>query len=318
MLWALTALHGNVGMLSIAGVVYALGLRHAVDADHIAAIDNVTRKLMQQGQQPVAVGFSFALGHSTIVLVVTAAIAGAAQLFGSFREFREIGGVISTSISASFLLAVAAVNISIYSGLRSTYRRLKAGEVITPDDLDLLLDGRGLLARLLRPLFGIVSRSWHMIALGFLFGLGFDTATEVAMFGMSAGQIGQGVSFGLVLIFPVLFAAGMMLIDTSDGILMLGLYEWAFVNPVRKIRYNMVITLASILVAVSIAVVEALNLACTCLGLQGAFATGMNFLNEHFNELGLAVVATFVGAWMVSWLIHKIRGVEAFGGPAQA
>lgn len=309
-LWAFVAFHDKPTLLGVALVIYGLGLRHAVDADHIAAIDNVTRKLMQNGKRPVSVGFFFALGHSTIVVIVAAAIAAATSLLGRFQSFQEIGGTISTGVSALFLLAIAAMNIVILFSIYRSYRRVRAGEAFVEEDLDLLLNNRGFLARVFRPMFRLVSQSWHMFPLGFLFGLGFDTATEVAMFGVSAAQAAKGVPFEAILVFPVLFAAGMSLVDTTDGVMMLGAYEWAFVKPIRKLYYNMTITLVSVLVAVLIGGIEALGLIGDKLGLSGGFWNGVGTLNDNFNNLGFAIIGIFIAAWAISYLVYKAKGLD--------
>ena len=309
-LWAFIAFQDKPALLGVALVIYGLGLRHAVDADHIAAIDNVTRKLMQNGQRPVSVGFFFALGHSTIVIIVAAAVAGAASLLGSFQSFQDIGGTISTSVSALFLLAIAAMNIVIFFSIYKSYRRVRAGGAYVEEDLDLLLNNRGFLARIFRPMFKLVTQSWHMFPLGFLFGLGFDTATEVAMFGVSAAQAAKGVPFEAILVFPVLFAAGMSLIDTTDGVMMLGAYDWAFVKPIRKLYYNMTITLVSVLVAVLIGGIEALGLISDKLGLSGGFWDGVLTLNDNFNNLGFAIIGVFIAAWAISYAVYKLKGLD--------
>lgn len=192
-MWAMTLFRDRPALLGIAVLVYGLGLRHAVDADHIAAIDNVTRKLMQERQQPVAVGFWFAIGHSAVVVLVTALVIAAASNVSRFERFREARGTFSTCISAVFLLAVAAMNLMILVSILRTLRRVRGGEPIDDGELDLMLAGRGPLSRMFRPLFRLISRSWHIAPLGFLFGLSFDTATEVTLFGLSATQAGQGV-----------------------------------------------------------------------------------------------------------------------------
>ena len=259
-LWALIAFGDNPAMMGVALVIYGLGLRHAVDADHIAAIDNVTRKLMQDRRRPVAVGFFFALGHSTVVIIAAAAVAVAATLLGSFDAIKGVGGIIGTGVSAFFLLAVAAMNVLIFVSVYRSYRRVRQGGTYVEEDVDLLLNNRGFLARIFRPMFRMVSRSWHMFPLGFLFGLGFDTATEVAMFGVSAAQAAKGIPIEAIMVFPALFTAGMSLVDTTDGVLMLGAYDWAFVKPMRKLYYNMTITLVSVVVAVLIGGIETLGL----------------------------------------------------------
>jgi len=309
-LWAIVAFHDNPTLLGVALVIYGLGLRHAVDADHIAAIDNVTRKLMQDGQRPVSVGFFFAMGHSTIVVVVAGLVAAAAGALASFQSFQEIGGTISTSVSALFLLAIAAMNIVIFASIYKSYRRVRAGGTYVEEDLDVLLNNRGFLARIFRPLFRLVTKSWHMFPLGFLFGLGFDTATEVAMFGVSAAQAAKGVPFAAILVFPFLFAAGMSLIDTTDGVMMLGAYDWAFVKPMRKLYYNMTITLVSVIVAVLIGGIEALGLIGDKLDLKGAFWDAIGALNGNFNNLGFAIIGVFVAAWVISYAVYRLKGLD--------
>jgi len=259
--WAVLLFRDHPVLLGTALLAYGFGLRHAVDADHIAAIDNVTRKLMQEGKRPVGVGFFFALGHSTVVILAAAAVAATATALAvSFEEFKAVGGVIGTSVSALFLFAIAAANIVILRGVWRTFQHVRQGGRYVEEDFDLLLNSRGLLARLFRPLFRLIRTSWHMFPLGFLFGLGFDTATEVAVLGISATQAAQGVSIWSIMVFPALFAAGMSLIDTTDGILMLGAYDWAFVKPMRKLYYNLTITAVSVVVAVLVGGIEALGL----------------------------------------------------------
>ncbi|MEO9168710.1 MAG: HoxN/HupN/NixA family nickel/cobalt transporter [Aestuariivirga sp.] len=308
--WAFMAFYNQPALLGMALVIYGLGLRHAVDADHIAAIDNVTRKLMQANQRPVSVGFFFALGHSAIVILVAVAVAGAATMLGSFQSLQSVGGVISTSISALFLFAIAAMNIVIFLSVYKSYRRVMAGGTYVEEDLDILLNNRGFLARIFKPLFRLVTKSWHMFLIGFLFGLGFDTATEVAMFGVSAAQAAKGVSVLSITAFPVLFAAGMSLVDTTDGVLMLGAYDWAFFKPMRKLYYNMTITLVSIIVAVLIGGIEALGLIADQLGLTGGFWDGVGTLNDNFNNLGFAIIGVFMLAWVVSIVIYKVKRLD--------
>ena len=309
-LWAFVAFHNNPTMLGVALVIYGLGLRHAVDADHIAAIDNVTRKLMQEHRRPVGVGFFFAMGHSTVVVIAAAAVAVAATLLGSFDSFKSVSGLIGTAVSALFLLAIAAMNIVIFVSIYRSYRRVRSGGAYVEEDLDILLNNRGFLARIFRPLFRMVSRSWHMFPFGFLFGLGFDTATEVAMFGVSAAQAAKGIPIAAIMVFPVLFAAGMALVDTTDGVMMLGAYDWAFVKPMRKLYYNMTITLVSVVVAVLIGGIEALGLVGDQLGLKGGFWDGIGALNDNFNDLGFAIIGVFVAAWLISFTIYKLKGLD--------
>jgi high-affinity nickel-transport protein len=306
-IWAFVALKGQPVLLGTAFLAYSFGLRHAVDADHIAAIDNVTRKLMQDGQRPVAVGFSFALGHSAVVLLAALLIAWTASAAAGLESFKALGGVISTSVSALFLFVIAAMNLMILRSVYQTFQRVKAGGVYVEEDLDLLLNGRGLMARLLRPLFRLVSRSWHMAPLGFLFGLGFDTATEVSLLGLSAAQAAHGLSLGVVLVFPALFAAGMSLVDSTDGVLMLGAYDWAFVKPIRKLYYNMTITLVSALVAIVVGGIEALALFADELRLSGAFWDAFRALGQHFNLLGFLIIGLFAVSWAGSWVVYRVQ-----------
>ena len=311
-IWAFIAFHDKTALLGVALVIYGLGLRHAVDADHIAAIDNVTRKLMQSGQKPVSVGFYFALGHSTVVVVVAATVAVTATMLGSFNALQDYGGILSTSVSAFFLFAVALMNILIFLSIYRSYRKVRGGEPYVEEDLEVFLAKRGLLARIFRPVFKLVTRSWHMFPVGFLFGLGFDTATEIAMFGVSAAQAAKGVSFWAILVFPILFAAGMSLVDTTDGVLMLGAYDWAFVKPMRKLYYNMTITLVSIGVALVIGGIETLGLISDELHLKGGIWEPIGKLNDNFNLLGFVIIGVFIAAWLVSYIIYKAKGLDDF------
>jgi high-affinity nickel-transport protein len=303
--WAFVLFGDDSVKLGTALLAYSLGLRHAVDADHIAAIDNVTRKLIQDGKRPITVGFFFALGHSTIVLIAAALIAFTVGAMAHFENFSRIGGVIATATSATFLFAIAAMNLAI---LRSVWHRfdiVRKGGKYFADDLDVLLGRRGLLSRLFRPLFALIRHGWQMAPLGFLFGLGFDTATEVSLLGLAGAQAAHGVSWAGILVFPALFAAGMALIDTTDGVLMLGAYEWAFVKPIRKLYYNMTITGVSALVAIIVGGIETTALVANKLELNGggwAIASG---LAEHFNTLGFAIIGLFAAAWGVSYVVYR-------------
>jgi len=309
--WALIAFRNYPVLLGTALLAYGFGLRHAVDADHIAAIDNVTRKLMQEGKRPVTIGFFFSLGHSTVVVLASIVVAGTATAFkDQFAAFQSVGGVIGTLVSALFLLAIAAMNIVILVTVHRTFQRVKAGEPYVDEDLNVLLAGRGLLARIFRPMFRMVRRSWHMYPLGFLFGLGFDTATEVALLGISATQASQGLPIWSILVFPALFTAGMSLVDTTDSILMLGAYGWAFVKPIRKLYYNMTITFVSVMVALLVGGIEALGLAGGQLGLQGPFWDGIGALNDNFGTIGYLIIAVFILSWIASAVIYRVRGYD--------
>lgn len=305
-LWCGIAFAGAPALLGIAGVVYGLGLRHAVDADHIAAIDNVTRKLMAEDGRPVSVGFWFAIGHSAVVILVTLTVIAAIGSLQPFQMFREVGGLVSTTFSALFLLAVAVMNSVIFCSILQSLARLRAGRAVDEARLDVLIGQRGFVARLLRPLFSFITRSWHMAPLGFVFGLGFDTATEVALFGLSATQVSHGVPLGTVLVFPLLFAAGMALVDTADGIVMVGAYRWALADPARKLCYNMAITLMSIVVALFIAGLEVMTLAARQFGLKGSAVNVVRLLSEHFNAMGFVIIALFVVTWLIAFAIYRV------------
>ena len=304
-IWALALFHAQPLMLGTALLAWGLGLRHAVDADHIAAIDNVTRKLMQDGQRPMAVGFWFAIGHSMIILLASVAVAFTASALSGFEALKASGGVIATIVSAAFLFTIAAMNLVILRSVWRTFQHVRSGGAYVDEDLDMLLGGRGLLSRIFRPLFRLVSRSWHMAPLGFLFGLGFDTATEVAILGLSASQAADGLSIGTVLVLPVLFATGMALVDSADGVVMLGAYEWAFVKPIRKLYYNITITLISAIVAIAIGGIETLALLASKLGLSGGVWDVASALGENFNGLGFAIIALFVACWVLSFAIYR-------------
>jgi nickel/cobalt transporter (NiCoT) family protein len=309
-LWALFVLHGRPVLLGTALLAYTFGLRHAVDADHIAAIDNVTRKLMQQGQQPVGVGFFFSLGHSAVVVLLSIGVAfAAAALTSRFDSMKAVGGIIGTSASALFLFAIAFINIAVLISVYRTFQAVKRGEPFAEEDFDILLNKRGFLSRIFRPLFRLVIKSWHMLAIGFLFGLGFDTATEVALFGISSAQAANGLSFSSIMVFPLLFTAGMTLIDTTDGVLMLGAYGWAFMKPIRKLYYNMTITTVSVIVAVLIGGLETLNLIGDQLGLTdgGGFWGAIGAVNDNFGVLGYVIIGIFVLSWLGSVAVYKFR-----------
>ena len=311
--WALVVFHNYPILLGTALLAYSFGLRHAFDADHIAAIDNVTRKLMQEGKRPVAVGLFFSLGHSTIVVGLSVAIAiTATALQSNFEMFKTVGGVVGTLVSALFLFAIAGANILVFVSIYRTFRTVKNGGRFVEEDLDLALSNRGLLGRLFRRFFRLIEESWQMYPLGVLFGLGFDTATEVGLLGISATQASQGLSIWSIMVFPALFTAGMSLIDTSDSILMLGAYGWAFVKPIRKLYYNLTITAVSVVVAVIVGSLEVLNLIGDQLGLTdgGGFWGAIGSLNDNFGVLGYLIVGIFIVAWLVSYLIYRAKNYD--------
>ena len=300
--WAWASFSDRPTLLGTALLAWVFGLRHAVDADHIAAIDNVVRKLMQAGQRPFSAGLWFSLGHSTVVILASIAVAAAAgAMQGSFSTLQGIGGIIGTSVSAGFLLVIAVVNLVILRDVWRRFRLARRGLPIGGDDLAL----GGFLARVFRPLLRTISRPWQMYPLGFLFGLGFDTATEIGLLGISAAQAVQGLPPWQILIFPVLFTAGMALVDTADSVLMVGAYGWAFVHPVRKLWYNLTITAASVLVALLIGGIEALGLLGDKFGLEGGVWDVVSTLNADLADFGFVVIGIFVLCWAASAVIYR-------------
>jgi high-affinity nickel-transport protein len=318
--WAVAVFHAYPVLLGTAALAYSFGLRHAFDADHIAAIDNVTRKLMQEGRRPVGVGMFFSLGHSTIVVALSLAIAITATIMQNrFDAFKSFGAVAGTLVSALFLFAIAFANILVLISVYRTFRTVKNGGLFVEEDLDLALANRGLLGRLFRRFFHVVERSWQMYPLGVLFGLGFDTATEVGLLGISATQASHGLSIWSIMVFPALFTAGMTLIDTTDSILMLGAYGWAFTKPIRKLYYNLTITAVSIVVAAAVGGLETLNLIGDQLGLTdgGGFWGAIGSINGSFGLLGYGIVGLFLVAWLISYIVYRVNRydeIEASAG----
>ena len=308
-IWALAAFHDHPVLLGTCALAYVLGLRHAVDPDHIAAIDNVTRKLMQEGREPVSVGLWFALGHSALICLAVGAIAFTATSLTDerFENWREIGGVVSTICSALFLFTIALFNMIVLANVWKTYRALRRTGRYEEDQLEQFLKGRGFLARLMQPLFRLISKGWHMAPLGFLFGLGFDTATEVSLFSIAATESARGFSSASIMIFPLLFTAGMALIDTTDGVLMLGAYQWATVQPRRKLIYNLVITALSVAVALFIGLLETLALFGAKLELTDGFWSLVAALNAWYGDLGFVIVALFAAVWLGAWLFYRSK-----------
>lgn len=318
--WAFAAFHGNALLLGTALLAYGFGLRHAVDADHIAAIDNVTRKLMQEGKRPIGVGFFFALGHSTVVIIAVAVIAvTASTLQDRFPGLLAVGGVIGTTVSAGFLFIIAMINLMVLVGVYRLFQRVRRGGTYVEDELNVFLAQRGLFGRLFRRLFRLIGRSWHMYPLGFLFGLGFGTATEIALLGISASEAAKGISVWSILVFPALFTAGMSLVDTTDGVLMLGAYGWAFVNPIRKLYYNLTITGVSVVVALAIGSIETLGLVADELGLDGGIWHVVNAANDNFGALGYAIIGVFVASWLISLVVYRVMGYDKLNalGPSE-
>ena len=309
-MWAVSAFAGNAVLLGAAVLAYTFGLRHAFDADHIASIDSATRKLMQRDARPTTVGFHFAIGHSAALFVFVSVIAAWGAWSGGNSKFSLVNssaGVASTFVSASFLLVMAVLNLTIAWSTYLTFRQVRRGGAYVEEDFEVLLNKRGFFSRILRPLFRLVDKSWHMMIIGFLFGLGFDTATEVSLLGIAGAEAARGLSVWVILAFPALFAAGMTLMDTTDSVLMVRAYGWAFRNPVRKLYYNLTITIVSALVALVVAGIEGLALASERLNLRGQLWDGVNSLNDHWELIGIFVVSLFIGSWLVSWLVYRLK-----------
>lgn len=303
--------HNDPKLLALSLLAYGFGLRHAVDADHIAAIDNVTRKFIQERKSPVTTGFYFSLGHSSVVFILSIFVAlGTIYIKDNLPEFQKIGGLIGTSVSSIFLLIIALINLLIFIDILKVFNNYRKNRKYDEEYAEKVFDSKGFFARLFRPLFKLVNKSWHMYVVGFLFGLGFDTATEIALLGISATQAAQGVTVWAIMVFPLLFMAGMCLIDTSDGILMLGLYGWAFIKPARKLFYNMTITLISFTIAFFIGGLEGLAIISEKLNLSSGFWNYVSLLNDNIGNLGYYLIGIFVICWIVSLIIYKYSDLD--------
>ena len=306
-IWAWLAFRHHPVLLGTALVAYAFGLRHAVDADHIAAIDNVTRKLMQQGKRPVAVGLFFSLGHSTVVFGLSVVIALTSVAIKGHAAFASLGGVIGTLVSAFFLLAIALANLIVLVSIYQTFQHVKQGGRFTEESLNLILAKRGFFGRIFRSLFHLIQHGWQMYPVGFLFGLGFDTATEVGLLGISATEATQGLSIWSILVFPTLFTAGMALVDSSVSTLMVSAYGWAFVKPIRKLYYNLIITLVSVVVALLVGGIEVLGLIGDRLKIHGGVWSWISLLNNQFTAIGFIIIGVLVASWAVSLLFYRLN-----------
>ncbi len=303
--------YGYPKLLALSLLAYGFGLRHAVDADHIAAIDNVTRKFMQEKKSPVSVGFFFSLGHSSVVLIMSFMVAlGTIYMSEHLSEFQRIGGLIGASVSSVFLLIIAFINFIVFLDIYKVFRGYKKSEVYNDKQLEELYNKKGLFARIFRPLFKFVSKGWHMYIVGFLFGLGFDTASEIALLGISSTQAAAGLSIWVIMIYPLIFMSGMCLIDTLDGVLMLGVYGWAFLTPIRKLFYNMTITLVSFLVAFLIGGLEALCIISDNLELSGGFWSFVNKINNNLGSMGYIIIGIFILSWLISAIIYKYSKLD--------
>jgi high-affinity nickel-transport protein len=291
---------------------YTLGLRHAFDADHIAAIDNTTRKFMAEGQRPMSVGFFFSLGHSTVVFVLALlfslgvkALAGPVEDDGS--TLHSVTGLIGTGVSGTFLYVIAGLNLVVLVGILRVFRDMRRG-AYSEDELEDLLQSRGLMNRFLGRFTRAIRKPWQMYPLGILFGLGFDTATEVALLFLAAGAAGAGLPWYAILCLPILFAAGMSLLDTIDGSFMNFAYGWAFSKPVRKVYYNITVTGLSVAVALVIGTIELLSIAAEKLSLSGTFWDWVAGID--LNAVGYIVVGLFVATWAVALAIWRFGRLE--------
>jgi high-affinity nickel-transport protein len=298
--------------VGIGVTAYTLGMRHAFDADHIAAIDNTTRKLMGEGQRPLSVGFWFSLGHSSVVFALAFLLTlGVKTLAGPVRDggsaLHDVTALIGTAVSGAFLYLIAGINLVILAGIWKVFRAMRSGRY-DEAALEEQLNNRGFMNRLLGRVMKSVSKPWHMYPLGLLFGLGFDTATEIALLVLAGSGAASGLPWYAILCLPVLFAAGMCLLDTIDGSFMNFAYGWAFSKPVRKVYYNLTVTGLSVAVALLIGTVELLGLLAGQLGLHGPFWAWISGLD--LNVLGYVVVALFFATWVVALVVWRAGRIE--------
>ncbi len=323
LLAVLAAHHAQAGragafVLGTGLTAYTLGLRHAFDADHISAIDNTTRKLMADGERPVSVGFWFSLGHSTVVFALACVFAvGIRSLGGQVRNasspLHGVTGLIGTGVSGGFLYVIAALNLAILWGIIGVFRGMRHGRY-DEAELEAELQARGLMTRCFGRFTRAIRRPWQMYPIGVLFGLGFDTASEVALLFLAAGAAGAGLPFYAILCLPILFAAGMSLLDTIDGSFMNVAYGWAFSRPVRKVFYNLVITGLSVAVALVIGTIELGGLAAQRLGAEGSFWSWLE--NIDLGSIGFIIVGLFAGTWILALLVWRLGRVEErWGAP---
>ena len=293
-------------------LAYTLGMRHAFDADHIAAIDNTTRKLVNDGQRPLSVGFFFSLGHSSVVFVLALLLNfGIRSLDDQVRNdssgLHNLTGIIGTTVSGTFLYIIALLNIIILVGIARVFREMRSGQY-NDEELEAQLDKRGLMNRFFGPLARRVDTPWKMYPIGVLFGLGFDTATEVALLVLAGTAVVSGLPFYAILSLPILFAAGMCLFDTADGCFMNFAYDWAFAKPIRKVYYNLTITGLSVFVAVFIGTIEILGLIGAEYHLTGGFWSFMGGFD--INKAGFVIVGVFILTWAVALAIWHFGKLE--------
>ncbi len=310
-------------------LAYTLGLRHGVDADHICAIDNTTRKLLQQGKRPYTVGTWFSLGHSTIVCGMLFGLVIAARfILSSYPTFASVGAVLGTAISGGFLYIIALINLLIFWEVYQIFRQLRRG-TLDQQALEERLSSRGFMNRYFGFLFKFVNEPWQIYPVGVLFGLGFDTATEVTLIAITVtvGTAAAGFPLWMVMVLPFMFTCGMVLTDTSDGIGMRYAYGWAFLKPIRKVYYNLTMTVISVLVAFVIGTIEVLGVLAAEFGWNGGpfgFWTTMNWLNnaagpygiDVWGYVGIGIVVLFIACWLIAMAIYRWKRYEEIGfGP---
>jgi high-affinity nickel-transport protein len=302
---------GHAGLAGAAMLAFTLGLRHAFDADHIAAIDNTTRKLASKTERSVGVGFYFSLGHASVVLVLTLVVA---LITHSVPAVGDLGGVLGAAISGGFLWIVGGLNLAVLLDVMHLARRMRTGNC-DEHELETMLVPRGMLTRLgLDRLMGLVSRSWQMFPVGLLFGLGFDTATEVALLALGAGAAAAGLPLMAVLALPTLFAAGMATMDTLDGVLMGHAYDWALRRPVRKLFYNLTITALSVAVALAVGTIELAGVAVRAFDLHSGLWSTIASLN--LQAIGYVLAGVFLATWLLALLLWHLLDIERRWTPA--
>ena len=300
----------NPALAGLGSLAYTFGLRHAFDADHIAAIDSTTRKFLQDGKRSLGVGFFFSLGHSTVVFALAAGLAVAAKTVNSsIPALRDYGGYVGASVSGTFLVVIGLINLALLLDILGVFKRMKRGHY-DEQKLEEALQNQGLMSRFfLRRVSDRIDASWKMYPLGVLFGLGFDTATEIGLLAVAAGVATHSVPFLAIVSLPIIFAAGMSLMDTADGAFMSQAYGWAFSNPVRKVYYNITVTSLSVTVALVIGTIELLQVTAAKLSLSGGFWELLDKLD--FGRIGYVIVGLFVVTWAFSVVVWKARRIEA-------
>jgi high-affinity nickel-transport protein len=312
--WGLLLIYGasHPGFLALGGLAYTFGLRHAFDADHISAIDNTTRKLMAERKRPLSVGFWFSLGHSSVVFALAMLLnfgmrALNSQVRNGSSGLHNVTTVIGTGVSGTFLYLIAAFNLVVLAGILRVFRDMRSGR-FNDEELEEHLAKRGLMNRFLGPLSRRVDTPWKMYPIGILFGLGFDTATEIALLVLAGSAVVSGLPFYAVLSLPILFAAGMTLFDAADGCFMNFAYDWAFARPIRKVYYNLTITGLSVFVAFFVGTIEVLGLIAQERHLSGGFWAFM--ANFNLNTAGFVIVGLFVVTWAIALGIWHFGRLE--------